>query len=193
MQVKSYARRNEPTDENDRGYVSIEYNQWVTGSFKETDHHAHYCRVLLLCAFVFLNILAPIVLARLVSLHYLKMRTKASTGDFSRYFHWVVAGMAFLFNVGYTITSLRNQLNANVPTITSCIIHNPCTIPSDTSVYNEVLTLVAKFIIIPVAVFIELFSVYTVKNNYSISQKCAGCRCSFLTHNLPLSAHIFAL
>ena len=123
MQVKSYAQRNEPTDENDRGYVSIEYNQWVTGSFKETDHHAHYCRVLLLCAFVFLNILTPIVLARLVSLHYPKMRTKASTGDFSRYFHWVVAGMAFLFNIGYTIISLRNQLNANVPTITSCIIH----------------------------------------------------------------------
>jgi len=134
MQVKSYARRNEPTDENDRGYVSIKYNQLVTGSFK--GRYAHFCRVLLLCVFVFLNILSPIVLARLVSLHYPKMRTKASTGDFSRYFHWVVVGMAFLFNVGYTIISLRNQLIANVPTITSCIIHNPCTIRSDTNVYN---------------------------------------------------------
>ena len=193
MQVKSYARRNEPTDENDRGYVSIKYNQLVTGSFK--GHYAHFCRVLLLCAFVFLNILSPIVLARLVSLHYPKMRTKASTGDFSRYFHWVVAGMAFLFNVGYTIASLRNQLNANVPTITSCIIHNPCSIPSDTSVYNdEVLTLVAKFTIIPVAVFIEfLISMYTVKNNYTASQKCAGCRCSSLNGYLLLSAHVFAL
>jgi len=195
MQLKSYARRNEPTDEHDRGYVSIEYNQWVTGSFKETGRYAHSCRVLLLCAFVFLNILTPIVLARLVSLHYPKMRTKASTGDFSRYFHWVVAGMAFLFNIGYTVISLRNQLNANVPTITSCIIHNQCTIPSDISVYNdEILTLVAKFTIIPVAVFMELLiSVYTVKNNYTVSQKCASCRCSSLNGYLLLSAHIFAL
>jgi len=109
------------------------------------------------------------------------MRTKASTGDLSRYFHWVAASMAFQINVGYTTTSLRNQLNANVPTITSCIIHNPCTIPTDASVYNdEVPTLVAKFTIIPVAVFMELLiSMYTVKN-YTVSLKCASCRCSSL-------------
>jgi len=165
MQVKSYAQKNKPTDENDRGYISIKYNNLVTGSFKESGHYAHFCRVSLFYTFAFLNILTPIVLARLVSLRYPIMRTKDSTGDFSRYFQRIAAFMAILINVRYTTTSLRNQLNANVPTTTSCIIHNPCSIPSDTSVYNdEVLTLVAKFTIIPVAVFIEfLISVYTVK------------------------------
>jgi len=67
-------------------------------------------------------------------------------------------GMAFLINVGYTTTSLVNQLIA-----------------------NEVLTLVAKFTIIPVAVFMEfLISMYTVKNNYSISQKCFDHLTTFL-------------
>ena len=47
----------------------------------------------------------------------------------------------------------------------------------------EVLTLVAKFTIIPIAVFIELLiSVYTVKNNYLKRHKCVGCRCSSLKH-----------
>jgi len=75
----------------------------------------------------------------------------------------MAAGMAFLINVGYT----QPHLEINLLPVFQLLhpvssIYNPCTIPSDTSVYSdEVLTLVAKFIIIPVAVFIELFSVYT--------------------------------
>jgi len=126
------------------------------------------------------------------------MSLKASTGDFVRYLYWAAAGTAFLVNNGYTATSLSRQYNNNHPTITSCIIQlsdYPCSIPSDTSVYNdEVLTLVAKFIIIPIAVFMELLiSVYTVKNNYDIQQKFIGCRCSSLKHYLLLSVLVFAL
>ena len=62
--------------------------------------------------------------------------------------HSTAGGMAFLINIGYTTTSLVNQLIA-----------------------DEVLTLVAKFTIIPVAVFMEGL-ISTVKNNYSRSQKC---------------------
>jgi len=132
------------------------------------------------------------VLARLVSLHYPKMRTKASTGDFSRYFHCVAVGMAFLINVGYT----QPHLEINLLPVFQLLhhvssIYNPCTIPSDTSVYNdEVLTLVAKFIIIPVAVFIELFSVYTVKNNYSMSEVCRLQMFFLDTQSTTFSSHI---
>ena len=85
--------------------------------------------------------------------------------------HSTAGGMAFLINIGYTTTSLVNQLIA-----------------------DEVLTLVAKFTIIPVAVFIEFpISMYTVKNNYSTSQKCEGCKCSSLKGYLLLSTHVFAL
>ena len=100
-----------------------------------------------------------------------------------RYFYWAAAGMAFLSNVGYTATSVKELFN-NHPTTASCIIqlsNHQCTIPSGTSTYN--VTLVAKFTIIPIAVFIELLiSVYTVKNNYLKRQKCVGCRCSSLKH-----------
>ena len=73
-----------------------------------------------------------------------------------------------------TITQLLHPASSN----------HQCTIPSGTSAYNvEVLTLVAKFTVIPIAVFIELLiSVYTVKNNYLKRQKCVGCRCSSLKH-----------
>ena len=198
VQVKSYSQVNGQRDNNDRGYVSISYNKWATGSYNRSDQFTHFYRLSLLCAFAFLNILTPIVIAKLVSLHYPKMSPKASTGDFVRYLYWTAAGTAFLVNIGYTASSLSRQYNHNHPTITSCIIqlsNYPCSIPSHTSVYNdEVLTLVAKFTIIPVAVFMELlFSVYTVKNNYNIRQEYVGCKCSSLKHYLLLSVRVFAL
>ena len=102
----------------------------------------------LLCS----NVLTPIVLAKLVFLHYLKMGSKISSGDFMKYFYWAAVGTAFLINIGYTITSLMHQYH-NRPSISSCIIqlsNHKCSIPFDTSVYNdEVLTLAAKFAITP--------------------------------------------
>ena len=149
-------------------------------------------------AFAFLNILMPIVLAKLVSLHYPKMRTKASTEDFMKYLYWAAAGITFLINIGYTTQSLTHQYTRNHPSITSCIIqlpNHPCTIPSGTSVYyDEVLTVVAKCTIIPVAVLVELLiSMYTVKKNDDTKQKYVGCRCSSVKHYLLLSFHILAL
>ena len=72
------------------------------------------------------------------------------------------------------------------------LLNHPCEIPSDTSVYyDEVLTLVAKCTIIPVAVLVELLiSMYTVKKHYDTKQRYAGCRCSSMKHYLLLSFHI---
>ena len=167
-------------------YVAISCNDKVTRPFKGSSRNTNVCRFSLLGAFVFLNTLTPIVLAKLLSSYYPKMMTKASKGDFMRYFYWAAAGMAFLTNVGYTTTSVKELFN-NQPTIASCIIqlsNHQCTIPTGTSAYNvEVLTLAAKFTVIPIAVFTELLiSVYTVKNNYLKRQKCVGCRCSSLKH-----------
>ena len=68
----------------------------VTGSYNGSTDFTHFYRLSLLWAFVFLNILTPIVLAKLVSLHYPKMRTKASNGKFKQYLYWTAAGLAFL-------------------------------------------------------------------------------------------------
>ena len=140
----------------------------------------------------------PIVLAKLVSLHYPKMRTEASAGDFMRYLYWAAVGTAFLINVGYIATSLAQQYYFNHPSITSCMLQlsvYECLIPSDTSVYNdEVLTLVAKFTIVPVAVFIELLiSVYTITNDCDVRQKYVISRRSSLKHYLLLSVQTIAL
>ena len=121
------------------------------------------------------------MLAKSVSLHYPKMRTKASTEDFKRYLYWAAAGITFLINVGYIATSLAQQYYYNHPSITPCMLQlskYECLIPTDTSVYNdEMLTLVAKFTIVPVAVFVELLiSVYTVKNDCDVRQKYVGCK-----------------
>ena len=198
MQVKSYAHVHGQTDENDKGYVSISYNEWVTGSYGSHSDVSHFYRLAVLCAFVSLNILMPILLAKLVSLHYPKMRTKASTGDFMRYLYWTAAGATFLINFGYTTFSLTHQYTHNHPSITTCIIclpNHPCEIPSDTSVYyDEVLTLVAKCTVIPVAVLVELLiSMYTVKKHYDTKQRYVGCRCSSVKHYLLLSFRILAL
>ena len=196
LQVKLYARVHGQTDENNKGYVSISYNRKVAGSYNGSDKKTHLYRLSLLAAFVFLNVLTPVVLEKVVSFHYSKMGPKTSSGDFMKYFYWAAVGTAFIINIGYTATSLMRQYH-KCPSITSCIMqlsNHKRSIPSDTSVYNdEVLTLVAKFTITPVAVITELLiSVCVVKNNDNIMQEKVGGRCSSLKQYLLLSAHILA-
>ena len=57
MQVKSYAKLNGKPNENDKGYISISYNIFVTELYK--DSGVQYYQLTLLCAFIFLNIFTP--------------------------------------------------------------------------------------------------------------------------------------
>ena len=69
MQLKSYAKLNGKPNENDKGYVSISYNIFVTELYK--DSVVQYYQLTLLCAFIFLNILTPIALGKFLSLYIL--------------------------------------------------------------------------------------------------------------------------
>ena len=64
--------------------VSISYNRKVAGSYNGSDKKAHFYRLSLLVAFVFLNVLTPVVLEKVVSFHYSKMGPKTSSGDFMK-------------------------------------------------------------------------------------------------------------
>ena len=176
FQVKSYARVYGPTNEKDRGYVSISYNEYVTGSYKSPrlSITAHIYRLFVLGAFIFINLLAPVALAKSASLYYPKIRTKLSPmQEVKEFLYIATAIMTILCNALYTAYSIRHHIFRNKPAITSCIIANnhECTIPSDKDVYSdELVSMVAVIIIIPFAVFIELLiSIYTVKCN-SIDQ-----------------------
>jgi len=194
-QIKSYARVHGQTEENDKGYVSISYNKKVAGCYKGSDNKAHFYRLSLLLSFVFLNVLTPVMLAKLVFLHYQKMESKISNGDFMKYLYWTATCTAFLINIGYTIASLKHQYTSNQPSITSCVIqysNHKCSIPSDTSVYSdEVLTLAAIFGIIAVAVI--TIAVCVAKNNDNMMQEKVGSRCSSLKQYLLLSANVLGL
>ena len=127
----------------------------------------HFYRVLLLSTFVVLNVLTPIVIAMLVPVYYPKVRT--NTSDFVGCLYWATAFIAFVLNVNYIYLSFRFHIINNEPDITTCVIHLsrfPCTIPSNTTVYaDEILTLLAKVIIIPVATIIELFiAIFVVRH-----------------------------
>ena len=71
FQVKSYARVYGQTQEGDKGCVSTSYNEYVTGSHKRSKLGiaAHLFRLIVVCAFIFINILTPIALAKSVSLY----------------------------------------------------------------------------------------------------------------------------
>ena len=120
----------------------------------------------MLCAFLFLNVLAPIALAKSASLYYPTIRARSTTGELIGFLYWATAIMAFLCNTVYTVTAIRHHIFRSKPAITSCIIHQKCPIPSDTDIYkDEIVTLVAVFTIVPSTVFIELFiSICTVKS-----------------------------
>ena len=79
---------------------------------------------------------------------------KSSTGDFIGCLYWATAVVAFLLNVLYIAASIRHTFRSK-PAITNCLIHPNCSVPSGANVYrDEVLTLLAVYIIIPSAVFI---------------------------------------
>ena len=167
--MKSYARVHGQANENDKGYVSISYNNYVAELWKDfLKNRAHFYCLTILCSFIFLNIAAQIALAKSTPLYYPRIIGTSSIGDITECLYWATAIVAFLFNIFYTASSIRCQFLHSIPTITSCIVHivnHGCNIPSDTSVYQDkVLTLVAKLTIIPLAVFMELLaSIYTVK------------------------------
>ena len=195
MQVKSYARVHGQANENDKGYLSISYNNYVAELLEDfLKNRTHFYRLAILCSFIFLNIATLIALAKSTPLYYPRIIGTSSTGDITECLYWATAIVAFLFNIFYTVSSIRRQFLHSIPTITSCIVHivnHNCEIPSDTSVYrDEVLTLVAKITIIPLAVFIELLaSIYTVKT-YFVTQRR---HCPFWKHCLLQTFHVLAL
>ena len=176
VQVKSYARVHGQPNENDKGYVSISYHKYVTGTYKGSDTHAHFYRITVLCAFIFLQVLTPITLAKSVSLYYPKTKTESLTCG---WLYWATAIIAFVFNPLYFLTSIVRSITIKRPLIVSCIVclSNPCCeIPSETSVYqDEVVTLVAKVMIISTTVFTELvISIFAVKYRFS-DQRSLNC------------------
>ena len=94
VQVKSYARVHGQPNENDKGYVSISYHKYVIGSYKGSNNHAHFYRITVLFAFIFLQVLTPIILAKSVSLYYPKTKTDSSSGDFVGCFYCATAFVA---------------------------------------------------------------------------------------------------
>ena len=189
--MKSYARIHGEPNENDKGYVSISYSKYAAKLYsKKSDTYSHVYRLSLLCAFIFLNILTPVALAKSVSLYYPKIAVESSKGDFIGCSYRATAIIFFLCNASYTAVSIRHHFFQNKPTITFCLIHHRCLIPSDTYIYNdEVITLVAMLIVIPSAVFIELLlSIYAVKCHFSGQRNC-----NFWKHCLFQTVHVFAL
>ena len=180
--MKSYARNHGEPNENDKGYVSISYSKYAMKLYyKQSDTYAHVYRLSLLCAFIFLNILTPVALAKSVSLYYPKIVAKSSKGDFMGCLYWAAAVITFSCNTLYTALSIRDYFFHGKTAITSCLIHHNC---SDTYIYNdEVTTFVAMLIVIPSAVFIELsLSIYAVKRHFNGQMK----------HCLFQAVHVFA-
>ena len=183
VQVKSFAKSHGEPNENDKGYVSISYSKYAMKLYyKQSDSYAHVYRLSLLCAFIFLNILTPVALAKSVSLYFPKIVAKSTKGDFMGCLYWAAAVITFIFNTLYTALSIRDYFFHGKTAITSCLIHHNC---SDTYIYNdEVTTFVAMLIVIPSAVFIELsLSIYAVKRHFNGQMK----------HCLFQAVHVFAL
>ena len=190
IQVKSFVKLNNKPNENDKGYVSISYNIFVTELYKDTS--VQYYQLTLLCAFIFLSILTPFALAKFLSLSYSTIRERI-TGERMGCLYCTTAIVAFLCNTAYITASLMHQFTHGHPTITPCVIHLDnynCSIPSDTKIYRaEILTLVAKVIIIPSAVFIELVVSLYFAINLQDSQK----RLRYVVFMWKQCLHVLAL
>ena len=117
---------------------------------------------------------------------------KSSTGDFVGCLYWATALVAFSCNILYIATSIWHIFRSK-PVITSCLIHPNCSIPSDASVYkDEVLTLLAVYIIIPSSVFIELLVSVLAVFHYQRSLRRVG-QCPSCKQCILQSIHVLAL
>ena len=189
IQVKTYIPVHGKPDASDKGYVSTHYTE---------SKYAQIFRLNALLAFVFLNILTPIVLAKSFTQYYSRIRANVSAEDFTKCLYQATAFVSFLCNVAYTTVSIWNYFSKNDPAIAACVIHlskHHCTIPSDTSAYrDEVNTLVAKLIIIPLAIFVELLmSIYIVRHYFVIMVRRYDQRYHPLKLYLLQSLHVLAL
>ena len=106
--------------------------------------------------------------------------------------YWAIAIVAFLLNVLYITASIQHNFR-NKPAITNCLVHPNCSIPSDESVYkDEVLTVLAVYIIIPSAVFTELFVSVLAAFRHQKSLRHIG-QCPSCNQHLLQGFHVFAL
>ena len=191
IQVKTYISVHGQPDASDKGYVSAHYNVHLK-EFK----YPRLVRINIMLASAFLNILTPIVLAKIFSQYYSKLRANASTEEFTECLYRATASTTFLCNIAYTAISIWNHSD-NDPAITACVIHlskHPCTIPSGSSAYqDEVNTLLAKVIIIPFAIFVELLlSIYIARHHFVLIPRCDQ-RCHSLKFYLLQAVHVLAL
>ena len=189
IQVKTYLPVHGKPDASDKGYVSTHYTE---------SKYAWIFRLTVLLAFVFLNILTPIVLAKAFSQYYSKIRANVSAEDFTKCLYQATAFASFLCNVAYTTVSIWNYSVKNDPAIAACVIFfskHPCTIPSGTRAYrDEVNTLLAKLIIIPLAIFVELLmSIYIVRRHSVIMVRRYDQRYHPLKLHMLQSLHVLAL
>ena len=189
IQVKTYLPVNGKPDASDKGYVSTRYTE---------SKYAWIFRLNVFLAFVFLNILTPIVLAKSFSQYYSKIRANVSAEDFAKCLYQATVFASFIYNVLYTTFSIWNYFGEKDPAITACVIHfskHPCTIPSDTRAYrDEVNTLLAKLIIIPLAIFVELLmSIYIVRCHSVIMVRRYDQRYHPLKLHMFQSFHVLAL
>ena len=109
--------------------------------------------------------------------------------------YWATAIMAFLWNTLYTTLSMWNNFILR-PAITSCLVHGNCSVPSDANVYkDEVLTVLAVYIIIPSAVFIELLvCILAVKYEFHDQRNLRhGGQCPSHKQCFLQSIHVLAL
>ena len=109
--MKSYARVHGQPHDKDKGHISIKYEEYVNGLYYErSEACAHLYRLVLVGAFIFLNVLTPVALAKSVSLYYLRIMAKSSNGDFKRCLYWAIALIAFLLNTVYMVNLIRHHI-----------------------------------------------------------------------------------
>lgn len=189
IQAKAYARaqgRPQTWKERDRGYISSWYNYWTSERAGFESTHAQDIRILLTLLYIFLNIF--ILLVFVVAGNYCQKKiTDLSSKQSSHTYMTAVIGIT-LFNILYVL-SVVYALIFNYPKVWATMkgsqsSHNP-PIPTGTRLYkDEEITLILKYITLPVTVIIELFlamkihhSSFLLPPSLAVKLCCCCCHC----------------
>ena len=159
IQSKAYARdQGRPITwrDEDRGYVSLRYNYWVTDGISDSckSDNIRTTRVLLLVLYFSLNLLVPVLLAKFGAIYYCKASESMLASRPTFLMYWAVVIVILFVNTLHFIVSASVYKDSFVYKDIAAKLHFKT---GSTSLYSDgMITLVARITLLTLVYTLEL-------------------------------------
>ena len=192
-QIKAYARAHkvpETWNEEDKGFVTARESFWVIkgdgGNPEDPHSHSHSIRVLLLAAFIFINLLVMFLLLKFAPECYTKLKIRIDRFGQTYSIFWASVIVITMVNSVNLIIMIGAYVVGKHPDIKECMTNSSapiCDFYHTNGMYSDMMAaFIAKLIIFPCALVIELLIAACIRKDLAfpipaLLQKALCCCC----------------